>query len=293
MHITNQNKYSLSVVIPTLGGNSLNKTLESINRGSIVPDEILVCIPENEVVMIQDLSFHNLRVLVTPIRGQVGQRAIGFQAALYEIVMQLDDDLIIDEYCIENLLKTLNSCGPKVAVAPALINKLTGKSAYKTVDINTVIKRIFYWVMNGKNGFQPGKIAKSGLNFGFDTDGKSEKVYEVDWLAGGCVMHYSKNLILENFYPFKGKAYCEDIIHSYLLREKNISLYIDSSACCEVELFNLGNLKHNDYVKFIIDDYRARKYAMMKFSRYSIRIIFLYISYYTHFILSNLIKKLS
>jgi len=36
---------TVSVVIPTLGGAQLSKTIATINAGSFVPDEILVCIP--------------------------------------------------------------------------------------------------------------------------------------------------------------------------------------------------------------------------------------------------------
>src|SRR2546425_9108646 len=95
--------YPMTVVIATLGGSSLKGTIETLNRGSVVPDEILVCISTNEAPRVSDFSFPNVKVLVTNCRGQVAQRAIGFQNASHEVVMQLDDDVHVDANCIEHL----------------------------------------------------------------------------------------------------------------------------------------------------------------------------------------------
>lgn len=279
--------YPMTVVIATLGGDSLKGTIEALNRGSIVPDEILICIPVNEAPRAQKLSFRNVKVLVTECRGQVAQRAMGFQNASHEVVMQLDDDMLVDERCIEHLLETLNACGHKVAVAPSLISLSTGESTYKRPKRNKIVQKIYYWLMNGRDGYQPGKIAKSGLNVGIDTKSESGELFDVEWLAGGCIMHYKENLLLENFYPFKGKAYGEDVIHSYYLRSKGISLKVDSRAHCWLETPPSSNCGHMEFLRFLAFDYRARKYAMQRFSRRSSRIYFLYLAMY----LSYMYKK--
>ena len=90
----------MTVVIATLGGDTLRETIETINRGSIVPEEILVCIPTNESDRVQNFSYKNVKIFVTACRGQVAQRAIGFQNVSHNIVMQLDDDILLDEHCI-------------------------------------------------------------------------------------------------------------------------------------------------------------------------------------------------
>ena len=38
----------LSVVIPTLGGKSINTVIDKINDGIDKPNEILICIPSND-----------------------------------------------------------------------------------------------------------------------------------------------------------------------------------------------------------------------------------------------------
>ena len=86
---------------------------------------------------------------------------------------------------------------------------------------------------NGKSGFQPGKISKSGINFGIPEIPST--FYNVDWLCGGCLMHRKENLILKNYYPFLGKAYAEDLFHSKLLRDNNVILVRSGEAKCFVD----------------------------------------------------------
>ena len=71
----------VSVVIPTLGGESLFKTVDYLNEGSMIPDEILVCIPDDQFYRAESLSHENVRVIKTTFYGQVAQRATGFQQA--------------------------------------------------------------------------------------------------------------------------------------------------------------------------------------------------------------------
>jgi hypothetical protein len=67
----------ISVVMPSLGGN-LCDTLDSVNAGSICPDEIIVCLP-NESHFVQDaLKYKNLTVVSAQQYGQVYQRIVIF-----------------------------------------------------------------------------------------------------------------------------------------------------------------------------------------------------------------------
>ena len=49
---------TLSVVIATLGGEILFDTVKSINEGTVVPDEVLLCVPEENA----QIAFSNMRV---------------------------------------------------------------------------------------------------------------------------------------------------------------------------------------------------------------------------------------
>ena len=76
----------ISVVIPTLGGKSLSSTLRKLNSGTLVPDEILLCIPSSELNHSDFWFEKNPRIIPTPIRGQVAQRAHGFREAKYDYI---------------------------------------------------------------------------------------------------------------------------------------------------------------------------------------------------------------
>ena len=269
-------RYPMTVVIATLGGGSLKGTIEAINRGTIVPDEILICIPVKEAHRAHDFPCSNVKVLVTDCRGQVAQRAIGFQNASYEVVMQLDDDMLVDEQCIAYLLKTLSMHGPKAAVAPSLINVLTGESIYKKPERNKILEKLYYWFMNGSAGYQEGKIEKSGSAVGVDPGRGNKESYDVEWLPGGCVMHFKNNLVLENYYPFEGKAYCEDIIHSYYLKSRGVNLIVDSGALCALEVISASSYGPKEFLRDLVADFHARKFFLQLCVRNSIRIYFFY-----------------
>lgn len=268
----------MTVVIATLGGSSLKGTIEALNRGSVVPDEILVCIPAHEAHRVSDLSSRNVRVIVTNCRGQVAQRAVGFQSASHDVIMQLDDDMLVDEHCIAHLLESLKTHGTKVAVAPSLVNRATGESVYKKPEYNKAIEKLYYWVMNGTAGYQEGTIDKSGSAVGVDPGAINGKLFDVEWLPGGCVMHYKTNVVLENFYPFEGKAYCEDIIHSYYLKNRGLRLIVDSRAICGMESISSANYGPREFIMNLTLDFRARRYFMRLSSRKYLRMYFFYIA---------------
>ena len=75
-------------------------------------------------------------------------------------------------------------------------------------------------LINGKNGYQPGKISINGIAMGIKETNQDE---EVEWLSGACVMHKRENIITSDFYPFSGKVYSEDVIHSFLLRKMELN----------------------------------------------------------------------
>ena len=279
--------YPITVVIATLGGDSLKGTIEALNRGSIVPNEILVCISANEAHRVSGFAFQNVKVLVTDCKGQVAQRAVGFQNASHEVVMQLDDDVLVDANCIEHLLRTLRAHGTKVAVAPSLMNLATGESVYKKPERNKILQKIYYWFMNSSAGYQPGQIDKSGSPVGVDTKNANKESFDVEWLAGGCVMHYRENLVLENFYPFEGKAYCEDVIHSYYLKERGVRLLVDSGALCWLELVPSSSYGPREFFNNLKFDLRARKYFLQLSSRRNLRMYFFYLARCLSYVLKN------
>ena len=276
--------YPMTVVMATLGGDTLRGTIEQLNRGSVVPAEILVCIPKQEAARMANLLFPNVRMIVTKCRGQVAQRAVGFQNASHDIVMQLDDDIIVDENCIACLLQTLIKYGPHVAVAPAL-----DSSSGKIPRMNDTMLRIFYFLVNGREGYQMGAVSRSGYGFGYDTSMIKEGVHDVEWVPGGCVMHFRDNLIKENYFPYKGKAYCEDLLHSHHLIKKGVSLKVVLHAHCSLKLVSWASYGIKEFISTFSGYYRAKIYFVSLTSRSYLRMHLYYIAIMSNYLIKKLI----
>ncbi len=274
----------MTVVMATLGGETLGETIAQLNRGTVFPAEILVCIPEKEAPRTAGLRFPNVRVIVTDCRGQVAQRAIGFQNASYDVVMQLDDDIRVNESCLSYLLETLHAYAPHVAVAPALDEKSDVKLARME---NGFFLKAFYLLINGRAGYRMGTVSRAGAEFSCDPSKVGGGVYDVEWVPGGCVLHFRENLIKKNYFPFRGKAYCEDLMHSYYLIKKGVRLKFDARATCSLESNPLADSGIKEVVKTISGDYRARKYFVRISSRSILRMHLFYLA----LVFNYLVKK--
>lgn len=269
---------ALSVVIPTLGGKSLAATIDRLNSGSVVPNEILVCIPRDEQDRAARLTAPNVRLVVTAFRGQVAQRAAGFAQAIHPYVMQLDDDMLVDMHCVARLLDVVAKEGPNVAVAPALLRNPGAESFYRTPENRTLLS-LYYWLLNGSRGYAPGTITKAGTNIGVDPERQAQDTMEVEWVPGGCLMHRRENLILDNFYPYTGKAYCEDLFHSFHLRRTGVRLLVCASARCYLDNASVldGTMDLTGFLRFLRADARARRYLLRLGARRTPRMYFYYL----------------
>ncbi|MFZ5589830.1 MAG: glycosyltransferase family 2 protein [Pseudomonadota bacterium] len=227
--------YPVSVVIPTLGGESLVGTIEQLNRGTVIPAEILVCIPKEEASRVDNLAFQNIRIIQTPCRGQVAQRSCGFGCAEQPLVLQLDDDTALKPEDLHKLIQALYRLGHGNAVAPIYHDSMTGHClhAYHRRIVGWLQNLYAFLVCNVPWGAKRmGVISSAGVGYGVDENHCGSELVEVQWQPGGCVLCYREDLIKEDFYPFPGKAYCEDLIHSLLRRKRGVRLWILPGAYC-------------------------------------------------------------
>ena len=246
----------LSVIITTLGGIELKDTVTSLQNNSIRPMEILICIPNSsELLPDIDLS-DNVEIIVAKKKGQVYQRMIGFLAAKGELVLQIDDDVTLEKDAIKMMVNFLNSLDKNAAIAPLIFKKGTDQSVFMG-NRSTFASRVSDWVMNGISGYKPGIISLSGVGFGINFNDKLQHKTEFEWLPGGCILHRSKNLITQDYFPFSGKAYSEDLMHSLLLRENGIKLYVCNNAIAYTEVID-----YQDSLIELFHQYQASKHVI-------------------------------
>ena len=253
---------SVSVVIATLGGPTLGPAIDILNSGTVVPAEILICIPQAESGRVRQISASNVRVVITQVRGQVAQRAEGFRQANGALVMQMDDDIHLAPDCLERLIETLHKFVPHCAVAPAFYLMGTSRSVYHAPADPTWMVRAYYWLMNGAEGYQGGDVDRACGAMGVDPQREPSGLREkkVNWLPGGCVLSAKEDLFSHAFYPFPGKAYCEDIIHSHHRTVQGTAMYVDITARCDIEVVYAASKNLISYFRELRGDARARFY---------------------------------
>ena len=254
----------VSVVIPTLGGQSLPGTIDKLNRGTIVPAEILVCIPEEIRGRVAGLSQPNVKIVGTSMRGQVAQRIEGFKAAKNEYVLQLDDDIAVEPRCLERLVAAVEADGNS-SVAAALRHADTDTSVYARND-KAYLGTFYYFLLNGARGYAPGTVTAAGTEIGVDPASSSLTLHDVEWLPGGCVLHNKRNLVLQNYYPHAGKAYCEDLYQSRCLSEKGVAMRVASDAIAWIEDPRNEDVPFARWIKDLRDDYSARRHYVRAIS---------------------------
>ena len=232
----------ISIVITTIGEEILERNIFNLIDSKYFFDEIFIVIPNiyKKKKYEEFKKYKNVKFFYTDFKGQVNQRIFGFKKSKNKFILQLDCDCIIDPKDIFNLYYHLiNINDDNSAIAPVYYNENTKFPIHKYDNSWTdSIKNILTYIICGsKFGiFKMGTISKIGNNYGVDPTYMVNELYPVEWLPGGCILHHKKNLVLDNYYPFIGKAYCEDLIHSYHLRNKKIELYVSKKSSCFTEI---------------------------------------------------------
>ena len=230
-------KLPISLVICSIGEKILFEVLKQLQIGDYYIDEILIIIPK-ECSLPAHLDTHNYKYIFTNFKSQVKQRIHGFKMARNNIVMQLDTDCIISCDDILNLYDNLIKLGRNNVVGPVYIDIDTNQCIHKFEKnfINKFKRIITYFICGAKFGLKRmGTISKVGSNYGVDPNYIKSDIFSVEWLPGGCAIYFKEDLILENYFPFKGKAYCEDLIHAYWLKQNKVKLWITKKSVCASE----------------------------------------------------------
>jgi glycosyltransferase involved in cell wall biosynthesis len=273
---------NLSVVIPSLGGD-LCDTLDSINSSSVYPDEVIVCLPNDSHAVKNADRYENLSIIYAERYGQVYQRIIGFHQAKGDYICQVDDDLLLDSQCLEKLLSSLKRLPKASTVSPCLFN-INGEPFFKSSK--TILLATYYYLINGKNGYKPGGVTLAGTNIGVNPSDVKSNLVKVEWQPGGCVLHRRENLILKDFYPYKGKSYCEDLIHSFLLRQAGVGLYVNTNAKCTAFLISRPSL-----INELVPDFKIRLYFVNIAGLSKVRMLIHYVMYIIRSIAVNIVNK--
>ena len=139
----------VTVVIPSLGNMNLLETINILNSGTFIPDEILICVPVNKKVEFGLPT--NSKLIYCEKKSQVAQRAEGFRLAKSDFVLQLDDDTHLAETCLEKLVERLVKSKDNSAVAPIILNSETKESIYKYENLDTKFNTLRHFISRGSS----------------------------------------------------------------------------------------------------------------------------------------------
>lgn len=232
----------VSVVIPSLGGKSLEETISCIYQSTFSVHEIIVVLPTDHEFLARSQFSDKLKVLHAGRKGQVYQRSIGFEAASGELVLQLDDDFKFDSDVLDVLVQTLLALGPGHVISPLYRDSLTGifsESDHRLIGgLRSVYLSLLGGLPRGKEKF--GAFSPLTCSLGVCLKYLDSPLHKVGWLPGGFVFQYSCDLIHGNFYPFQGKAYGEDLLHSELRRVRGLRQFIVSEVFVYTRLAHQG-----------------------------------------------------
>lgn len=283
----------ISIVIPSLGHKHLNICINKIFEGDSLPKEVIIVMPVenyNKIRLVKKKFYNlNIKILISKKKNQVHQRILGFKNSKFNYVFQLDDDVSLGKNCLSELYKFMKGKN-NISVAPRYADKLDVSNIYKR-PFNFYLK-FYHWLLNSKSGYAPGKIALCGFNY--SDENRTTGFSKHDWLSGGAVMHKKKNLILDNYYPYIFKrSVCEDILHSLLLRKKNITLIKYFYAKVYAKESSRINLEPSFklVLKNLLNEFRIRNYIVNKFKFSKTRMIIYYLIFLLRIIINKYLKK--
>jgi hypothetical protein len=264
------NKSNITVVIPSLGGSVLFKTIMYLNKGIVRPDLILVCIPKGvSPKFYYSKKIPNVKIIYCPFKGQVKQKIFGFSYVKSKYTMQLDDDILVDKNCLKFLLYSAKTKSSKNAFGAVLRSKKNEITNFSSSSLSEQIKN---FIIFGKRYLKNRTV----LNVGVSTnifDQKNIFLSKTEWL-NGILFTNTKNLIKFDYYNLEGKAYNEDVIYSGILRKNLIDLWVNNKAICfeQTESSFHRNEKHS--YKYWLKIYKTRKLIVSLYKGSFLRMIF-------------------
>ncbi len=246
----------LTIIVPSLLSNINEKWIEQINSFNQKKINIIISIPPNLSEKNKFITKFDKGILIvrSDKKGQVNQRQYGYKFVKTDYLMQMDDDIFISIKNLKILLSQFEKLPRKSSIAPRVIIE---NNHNKDLFLKKYINLFLY----NHHKPRPGTISKSTFevshNFSFDSN---KKIESVDWLPGGISLIRKEHIIKKPYFNFEGKAYCEDLMNSNLLVNNGIKLFISNQSFYRTEQINYKDLKIEDFIDFIKNDFKARNY---------------------------------
>lgn len=222
---------TVSIVIASLGRRCLAHTLDCIFESNQVNANVIVVLPKGYDIIFPIDSYPPFSIFWADKQGQVAQRAYGLKKTVGEYVIQMDDDISFTNTFLERFIsKFLELREGDCVAAPLIRCSNNGSFDYQKqkkkiiIFLDNLIDVIIFDLPWGAK--KNGRISNGNKGIPVDPEEAKNGMVEAEWLPGGCVISQRKNLVLEDFYPFHGKAFSEDLLHSRLRQNKRLKHFV-------------------------------------------------------------------
>jgi len=264
---------NVSIIIASLLNTpTILKTIESIINQTEPAQEVFIiapesCLKENNEIAVKIKDYFSITCIAVPFKGQVKQRIYGFQIASGNFVMQLDDDVVIPADAIAKFKILADKFqGQKVAIGPILYNRLSKKYVASSIDLKNRLRLLLIDSLIGGAAIgmkKFGKISPSLNPYSLPISQFKREVMPVEFLPGGCIFISKEALVIQNYFPFEGKAYCEDIIHSILLRRNKVTLLATKEVIVSFE----DNADRSEAESRLRHEFNIKKYICRRYNK--------------------------
>ncbi len=106
--MTNKSKISFSIAIASLSHSNTFKTIKNLEKLKTKPKEVIVCFPtHNKNNNKFKSNFFKIKIVYINKFSQTEQRIKAIKNCTSKIVLQMDDDLILEKECVDEMIKCL------------------------------------------------------------------------------------------------------------------------------------------------------------------------------------------
>ena len=278
----------LTILVPSLLSNISEVWIRQVNKFYQQKINIIISVPPNFSKKNKIINKFDKGILIikSDKKGQVNQRQFGYKFVNTEYLMHMDDDIFINMKSLKILLNQFENLPRKSSIAPRVIIKNDNN------EEPFLKKYVNLFIYNDPNP-KPGTMSKFTFDIPPNLPLDSKKSIEsVDWIPGGISLIRTEHIIKKKYYNFEGKAYCEDLLHSNLLKNDGVKLFISNKSFYKTEIKNYKDLKIEQFIKFIKNDFKARNYYRKAIKNplipFFIAYCFLIINYFLRKIILNL-----
>ncbi len=280
----------LTIIIPSTLAKLTTTWINQINNYCLKGIRVIISIPpalDEELVYKKGLS-KNLSVLRSKEKGQVSQRQYAYDFCSTKLIMHMDDDVLIDIKVIEKLLTQYQKLPTNSCLAPYVNRKSNNEKE------NKIVKSIKNLILYSSISPISGTVAPTSFPIPHQPIKNNPNILykEVEWLPGGILILRKADVITVKYFKFKGKAYCEDLIQSYLFKSRGMRLYLSKYYCEDDSIIKSYNeLSIKEFIMYLYNDYIIRNYYRQLVGKNIFLLTYVYLFIITGYIYRNLLKK--